>query len=135
MLRSACLAPFLFLITACAQQPVVFEPACVAYSGDRITVTGSRFEWDRFTDVRRVGEDGEIIDPFPNFPRTGQVRSSDGRIVLVADDGQELGRFVEYLDGGRRLWLTDDETRELQSGNGVPECVLRASVVTPRQGN
>ena len=77
-----------WVLGACASKyDGFYEPACIAHAGDRITLHKGRFEWQRFTDEIRVDDSGKVIEPFPDFPKTGRYELDDNRIELVTDDG------------------------------------------------
>lgn len=113
-------------LAACQAQPQVYEPGCPAYSGDRITLDGSRFTWQRYTDVIEIGPDGEPLDPFPGFPKTGEVRRADGRLTFV-QDGAEIGAFSLVEAAGKQYLLTPPEATAARAGGPIPACALTLS--------
>ncbi len=117
------------LLTACASSPEgVFEPACIAYSGDRIELGRGlgkgRFEWDRFTDAVSVDNEGNRIDPFPGYPKAGRFETDGERVSFRADDGTALDeRYL--LDHRGRTWLLSYEQNEaVLDGEAMPNCAL-----------
>ena len=58
----------------------------MAFEGDRVTLDNGRFESVRFTDVRRIGEGGKEIDPFPDYPKSDRysVQSQTIEFALMA---------------------------------------------------
>jgi hypothetical protein len=111
-------------VCACAG-PVTYAPGCMALAGDRIEVNGTRFVWDKFTDALRVDDDGNRIDPFPDYPRKGRVESTGKRLRFVDDGGSLVGEFVGYRIDGERFLLTVDEYDAVQAGARVPDCALQ----------
>lgn len=112
-------------LAACATAPDgVFEPACIAYSGERIELDDGRFEWNRFTDAVAVDDDGNRIDPFPGFPKRGRYETDGNQIRWLADDGTTLSE--RYLvEHGNRMWLLSYEQNEaFLAGEPMPACAL-----------
>lgn len=113
------------LLGACKLPTGVFEPACVAFAGDRITLAGERFTWNKFTDVRRIDDAGNLIDPYPDYPKSGTVERDDMRLTLRADDGSALREMHLHAAGDAVYLLTIREHADVQSGQPMPECALK----------
>lgn len=112
-------------LAACANAPGgVFEPACIAYSGERIELDSGRFEWSRFTDAVAVDDDGNRIDPFPGFPKSGRYETEGNQVRWLADDGTTIAE--RYLvEHGNRTWLLSYEQNEaFLAGEAMPACAL-----------
>ena len=113
----------------CASGPEgVFEPACIAYSGERIELGQQhgkgRFEWDRFTDAVSVDAEGNRVDPFPGYPKTGSFVADGEKLTWTSDDGAALDeRYL--LDYRGRTWLLSYEQNEaVLDGEPMPDCAL-----------
>jgi len=102
----------------------VFEPACIAYEGDRIKLGSGRFEWDRFTDAIPIDEDGNRLDPFPGYPKTGQVVQEEERLTWNADDGSAIGERYLLDYRGRTYLLTWEQNEAVLDGEEMPACAL-----------
>jgi hypothetical protein len=124
MLRTAIIVSAL-LFAACANHEGLYEPACIAYEGDRMTLRDGRFEWQRFTDQRSVDDDGNIVNPFPGFPKTGTYDFVAGRLELVTNDGVRLDDWFVVVQDGQRYLLTNKQHIAILDGNERPECALR----------
>lgn len=113
------------LLGGCAA-PVTYAPGCAAYAGDQITIDGQRYTWDKFTDTRRIDEDGNVIDPFPGYPREGRVEL-EGRVVRFLDESGELlaVRHVRKA-GGKTYLLTPEAWQQVASGAAPEPCALVA---------
>lgn len=125
-LRTAIIA-FTFLFAACASHEGLYEPACIAYEGDRIELQAGRFEWQRFTDQRSVDDAGKIVDPFPGFPKTGTYRFNGERLELVDDNGVRLDDWFIVVQGGQRFLLTATQNETFVAGKALPGCALGLS--------
>lgn len=113
------------LLSACASTEGIFEPACIAYEGDRIELRDGRFEWDRFTDVRNVDANGNVIDPFPEYPKSGRYDITAGQLQLETDAGERLpDHFLLKHDGQPYLLSEEQHELFLESGQ-MPDCALR----------
>lgn len=115
------------LLSACSDEiDGTFEPACIAHAGDRIVLAEGRFEWHKFTDEVHVDDNGERIDPFPGYPKSGRFELGPyEQIVFQADDGSSVDdRYpMEYRD---HVYLLDYEQNEaVLDGESMPNCALR----------
>ena len=114
-----------FLLGGCANHlEGVFEPACIAYEGDRVKLGGGRFEWDRFTDAIPIDEDGNRLDPFPGYPKTGKVAQEEERLTWSADDGSTIDERYLLDYRGRTYLLTWDQNEAVLDGEEMPACAL-----------
>lgn len=113
------------LLAGCAAGSGVYEPACIAFEGDRVEITGKRFVWDRFTDERRVDAEGREIDLFPDFPKTGRVEVRAGRVRFYPESGDSIDTHYLLKRGSVTYLLSGEERTSVMSGADMPECVLR----------
>lgn len=111
-------------LAACASHQGTYEPACVAYEGDRLNLTAGRFEWQRFTDERVVNESGEEVAPFPGFPKSGTYRMTDNKLELVTDDGTRLDDWFVIDHAGQRYLLDAKQHNAFLGTSKLPECAL-----------
>jgi len=116
-----------FSFAACASHEGLYEPACIAYEGDRIELRAGRFEWQRFTDQRTVDDAGKIVDPFPGFPKNGTYRINRAHLELVDDNGVRLDDWFVVVHDGQRFLLTATQHEAFISGKAMPACVLGLS--------
>ena len=129
--RLAALA-FSTSLIACANQDGVYEPSCVAYEGDVLALKGGRFEWQRFTDERKFNSAGGVEKPFPEYPKTGTYRASQGRLELTTDDQERLQDwFIVDVSGQRYLLDAAQHNLFLEDGD-VPDCALRLTEAEAR---
>ena len=75
----------LLILGGCAAYEGVYEPACIAYEGDRIELRNGKFYWEKFTDERKVDASRKLIQPCPDYPKQGSYDTFDNRIELLAD--------------------------------------------------
>ena len=111
-------------LSGCKGVDGVYLPGCPAYAGDRIELEGGRFTWDKFTDQVKLDADGNPVDPFPGYPRTGNYTiEGDNLTLIMADDGARQA-FHLYVDNGRVMLLTDAQQANLQTNGSHDECAL-----------
>lgn len=122
--RITLLVPAL-LMSACANHEGLYEPACIAYQGDRIELQDGRFTWQRYTDERTVDEAGNVVEPFPGFPKTGAYRVSSDKLELVTDDNVRLDNWFVVEHAGQRYLLNAEQHNAFREGGELPKCVLR----------
>ncbi len=113
------------LLVGCSNHHGLFEPACLAVEGETIELRSDGFSWQRFTDEYRVDDDGEVIDPFPGFPKSGSYTLKKGRVYLHADDGTEAVERYLYKHSGDLYLLTLEHHNAVVGGAGMPDCALR----------
>lgn len=123
-LRFAAIASALFLGSCAATVSGTFEPACIAYEGDRIVLSDGRFEWNRFTDVVNIDDDGNRVDPFPDYPKVGRFVRDGDRLTWITDDGSALGERYLLDYRGRTYLLTYDQNEAVLDGEQMPACAL-----------
>lgn len=126
------LPAFVLSVVACANHEGMYEPACIAYEGDRIELRAGRFEWQRFTDERKVDEAGKRVPPFPEYPKTGTYRIAAGRLELVTDDNVRLEDWFIVEKAGRRYLLNGKQHKAFLGGGELAKCALELSEAEPR---
>lgn len=113
------------LLAACASHEGLYEPACIAYEGDRIELKDGRFEWHRFTDERVVDNDGTIVNSFPDFPKSGTYRIASGRLELVTDKDMRLDDWFVVVRAKQHYLLTTSQHATFLKSDKLPDCPLR----------
>ncbi len=101
-----------------------YYPGCTAFAGDHLRLESDRFTWDRFTDQVRVDSEGRTVDPFPDYPRSGEVaRAGDALQLTFADDGSVRTLHV-IVDDSRIRLLTDAEKATFDADGTIDACAL-----------
>lgn len=114
----------LVLLSACASHDGTYSPACLAFAGDTVELRDGRFAWDRFTDEVHVGDDGQVVDPFPGFPVHGDYELDGDRLVLKPDSGATLDEHFLLRSGGDFYILTAPQYAEWRSSGDPGKCAL-----------
>lgn len=114
-----------FLLASCATHEGQYEPDCIAFEGDKIVLRDGRFEWHRFTDERKVDSEGNIVEPFPGFPKTGTYTISKKRLKLSSSDGTELDDRFIVVHAGEQYLLTSAQHNTFVDKTAMPTCALK----------
>ena len=113
------------ILCGCSSIEGLYLPACTAYEGDEIQLTEGRFTWRRFTDQRTVDAQGQLVDPFPGYPKSGIYEYNDPVLILTPDsDSENVGFFLMEEKSGVFL-LTGAEKQRYDIDGQIPECALR----------
>ena len=113
------------LLAACANHEGTYEPACVAYEGDRIELRAGRFEWQRFTDQRTVDSDGNLVEPFPGYPKIGAYSIDAERLEFVTNDDVRLADWYLVKHAGEHYLLSNEQHESFLDAHEMPDCSLR----------
>ena len=119
-------AALLIAITMSGCQSIegYYAPDCIAYEGETIELKGGTYTWNKFTDTRRVNDAGEIVDPFPGFPKTGRYMLSGAQLDLLADgEDESLTYYLLTIDGESYLLTAAEQGRYLIDGV-IADCAL-----------
>ncbi|NCF25156.1 MAG: hypothetical protein GWP60_11500 [Gammaproteobacteria bacterium] len=101
-----------------------YTPSCIAFEGNTIKLSDSRFTWDKFTDEVSIDEDGNEIDPFPGFPVRGSYVVEDDVVRLTTDVGELAGEMHLVRRPGQVYLLTAAEFEAWERDGSVPACAL-----------
>ena len=120
------------LLGGCASHHGTYEPACIAFAGDSVTLDGESFTWDRSTDAVRVDADGRVIDRFPDYPHGGSYAMRGKLLRMQAEDGRPMSDYYLQKIAGRYRLLTADQNENWQERGQYDDCVLTlGGEVTP----
>ena len=126
MTKQLLLIPLAILsLTACNSLEGTFEPDCMAFEGDRVVFANGRYEWHKFTDERRIDDDGNVIEPFPGYPSSGRYTLSRSTVEFVAEQGAQPGDMYLFETDTDAYLLTREHNAAAVAGDGLPTCPLR----------
>lgn len=112
-------------VAGCASHQGLYEPACMAFAGETIELRDDEFRWQRFTDEVGVDDNGNLIDPFPGFPKSGGYTVSNATVQLhPSDDSDSVTRHLHKQHDGVYL-LTPEQHAAVVGGADMPDCALR----------
>lgn len=123
--RRAILAGALLVVAAgCRSLDGDYRPDCVAFAGDEVTIAGETFTWDKFTDALRVDDEGNVIDPYPAYPKEGRL-VTDGDLLRFLDAAGSEIAVRHAVPREDALVLLDAEEYEAFRETGAwPDCPL-----------
>lgn len=116
-------------LCACTSQVLTFEPACIAYEGDRVTLRGNQFEWSKFSDQVPMGVAGARANPFPGYPMSGTYRRDHERVEFTPEDGAPLEDYFLIEHRGARYLLTTEAKQRFTANSQLPTCALKLVTV------
>lgn len=122
------LLTLLLALASCRDYHGLYEPSCIAFEGDRVFLDDDRFEWQKFTDQRNVDGSGNVIETFPNYPKSGPYSIDDDRIQFQPADGSQIGDHFLISDEDSFYLLTEEQHQEFLVDNVFASCALKLSV-------
>lgn len=112
------------LLAGCKSIDGTYYPGCIAYEGSKITLRDGQFVWDKFTDQVLLDEDGNVVNPFPGFPKKGSYRI-DGHVVQLTFESDGAAESLHlHRRHGDILVLTDAENTAWEATGQYQACVL-----------
>ena len=114
----------LFLLAACASHSGVYAPDCIAYAGDRIELRNGRFAWDKFTDQLRISEEGERVDPYPDYPVQGRYLMNGERLTFIAETDVSLPVLYLVERGHQFSLLSEPQYETFKETGDFANCAL-----------
>lgn len=116
-------------LCACTSQELTFEPSCIAYEGDRVTLRGNQFEWRKFSDQVPMGADGALANSFPGYPLSGTFRRNQERVEFKPADGSQIDDYFLLEHRGARYLLTAEAHQKFTANSQLPTCALKLTTV------
>lgn len=118
------------LLAGCASYEGRYAPGCLAHAGSYVTLDSGTYVWERFTDQVNVDSDGNVIEPFPDYPKRGNYRLDGQILVMESDSGQPMENMYLHRDGDRRLLLTAEQYSAWRKTGSYADCVLTLSAAS-----
>jgi hypothetical protein len=109
-------------LAGCASLEGTWSPDCVAHSGNRITLDGGRFVWDKFTDQVLVNDAGDVVDMYPEYPLRGRYSMEGDTIRFESYTGEPLPVMHLQREAGKTYLLTDKQRDAWHTAR--PRCPL-----------
>ena len=120
------------LLSACKSIDGTYRPGCIAYEGSEIVLQDGNFTKNRFTDQVALDDDGQVVDPFPDYPQEGGYRVDRQFLYLTFEhDGSTETMHIDE-HGGRIVLLTESEFDHLRQGGRPDDCVLAREDAKPQ---
>lgn len=117
--------PFIaFALGACAAHEGRYSPDCIAFAGNRIDLADGLFVWEKFSDQVIIGEDGNVVDQFPDFPKRGTYRMEGRTVHMSSRRGAPMPHMYLVSQDGRHYLLTAEQNRDWERSGQLPNCAL-----------
>ncbi len=125
MSRIAATAFLAVMLSGCLSHEGTYLPGCIAYAGNKITLSDSQFTWENFTDAVVINDDGEVVNQFPGYPMRGSYRIEEQTLYLQPDSGDQVP--VMYLQQHENSFylLTEDEFAAWEKTGNYADCALQ----------
>ena len=115
------------MFAGCKPVDGTYYPGCVAFEGDKIVLRDGTVVWDRFTDQIILDADGNEMDRFPDYPKTGRYEV-DGALLHLNFDSDDFATTLHiHRSDDRVLLLNDDNMAEWERTGEMNACVLTLS--------
>jgi hypothetical protein len=122
--RAAFFALIVCTLAGCRPVDGTYSPGCMAHAGSRIHLSDGEFVWEKFTDQVSIDEDGNKIDAFPGYPRSGKYRIKGHEISMDFDDDDSTAVLQIHERDGQYLLLTDSQAEAWNATGRYDDCVL-----------
>lgn len=113
------------LLGGCVSHDGTYSPGCIAYAGNKITLSDGEFVWEKFTDEVVVNDAGETVDRFPGYPLQGTYRIHGQRVLMTSSDGEEMEDMYLHRQGDSAYLYTSQQFERLKSSGKPAECALK----------
>lgn len=113
------------MLSGCLSYEGTYLPGCIAYAGNKITLSDGRFVWEKFTDAIAIDEEGEIVNRFPGYPMRGSYRIENQTVYLQADSGDQMQGMYLHRHGDSYLLLTANEYADWEKTGNYADCTLQ----------
>jgi len=112
------------LLFGCASHEGTYSPGCIAYEGNKITLSDGQFVWEKFTDSVAVDDAGNVKNPFPGYPMQGTYSIKGKALFLDAGSGESSVDM--YLQEYRKsvYMLTVEEFETWERTGTIGACAL-----------
>ena len=112
------------VLSGCASHEGNYAPDCVAFAGDKITLSGGEFVWDKFTDEVIVNDEGEVVDQFPGYPLRGTYRLEGDVVVMETAGGEAMESMYLHQHDDHTYLYTAKQFDAFKSTGQAADCAL-----------
>jgi hypothetical protein len=114
----------IILLPGCVPYEGSYSPDCVAYEGSKIVLNDGQFTWQKFSDQVFMNNDGEIVNQFSDYPKTGTYRVDGQSVYMESDTGETMPGMYLVPRDKRHYLLTAAQFAELKKSGAYPKCAL-----------
>ena len=115
------------MLSGCLSHEGTYLPGCIAYAGNKITLSGDRFVWEKFTDSVVVDDAGEVVNQFPGYPLRGTYRIDGQTLYMKSDGGESLENMYLHQRDNRQYLLTAEQFAAWENTGKDADCALLLS--------
>ncbi len=119
---SACLA--VLSLASCATYDGGYSPSCPTFVANVVQLDNGEFTWSKLSDEVVIGDDGEPVNRYPDFPKHGAYEVRAGVLSMTTTSGEELPPMYFHRSGEQLYLLTEVELRTLEQRGVLPDCAL-----------
>ena len=112
------------LACSCVSHEGTYSPGCIAFEGSHVQLFGGQFTWERFTDQVVLDNDGNTVNQFPGYPKSGIYRIDGQTVYLEPDSGESMKNMYLHRLGDRHYLLTDEQLQAWKQSGNYADCVL-----------
>lgn len=111
-------------LASCATYDGGYSPSCPTFVANVVQLEDGAFTWSKLSDEVVIGDDGEPISRFPDFPKQGDYTVRAGVLNMTTSDGEQLPPMYFHESGEQLYLLTEVESRTLEQTGELPDCAL-----------
>ena len=116
------------MLSGCLSHDGTYLPGCIAYAGNKITLSNGQFVWEKFTDAVVINDDGEVVNQFPGYPMRGSYRIEKQMLYLQPNSGDQVPVMYLQQHENRFYLLTADEFAAWEKTGNYADCTLQRAV-------
>ena len=112
------------LACSCVSHEGTYSPGCIAFEGSHVQLIGGQFTWEKFTDQVVLDNDGNTVNQFPDYPKSGLYRIDGQTVYLETDAGESMQDMHLHRHGDRHYLLTDEQLQAWKQSGNYADCAL-----------
>ncbi|MDJ0698529.1 MAG: hypothetical protein QNJ07_01630 [Woeseiaceae bacterium] len=111
-------------LSSCATYDGGYSPSCPTFVANVVQLENGGFTWTKLSDEVVIGDDGQPVDRYPDFPKRGAYEVRAGVLTMTTTDGEALPPMYFHESGEQLYLLTGVEFRTMQQSGKLPDCAL-----------
>ncbi len=112
------------VLAACASYDGDYSPSCPTFVANVVQLEKGAFTWTRLSDEVVIGDDGQPVNPYPDFPKKGSYEVDAGVVHMTTTEGKKLPPMYFHEAGEQLYLLSEVEHRSLGHTGEPPDCAL-----------
>ncbi len=111
-------------LVACASYDGGYSPACPTFVANVVQLESGEFTWSKLSDEVVIGNDGQPVNRYPDFPKHGDYRIRAGVLSMTTTDGEDLPPMYFHEAGEQLYLLSEVEFLAMEQSGQLPDCAL-----------